>query len=280
MSESSESRPNRRVLVIVIVVVVAAMLLCGCAAVVAVTMFAVRGPGSGRITEIIERNLEWPSRRITATIEAERTFTIGEAPIIEIDNGVGDVRVVPTDAGQVTVKAKLTGYGENQTEAEDAASKIELQMEQLGDAEIRVIAKQPTGLRYLQSPKSDLTLYVPRDATLHARVDVGSMEIKGIAAPLDLSIGVGGMRVREHTLAGNVELSVDVGDISITLPEDSAFALDAHTGVGDIDCAFAVSGSESSGFGPSDAVRGTIGGDGEYAVTLKTGTGSINIRKD
>ena len=107
---------------------------------------------------------------------------------------------------------------------------------------------------------------------VNARTGSGSIRIDGIDAALRARTGSGGIRVAGSP-GGGWDLDTGSGSIRIDLPDDAAFAIEAHTGSGGIrtDHPVAVEGEVRRG-----RLRGTVRGGGPR-LTLHTGSGSITI---
>jgi len=75
--------------------------------------------------------------------------------------------------------------------------------------------------------------------------------------------------------AGRSLMHTSNAHITVTLPADAAFSLDAGTSNGKVTCAFAVTDAESD----DDYLRGTVGSSPETTLVLETSNDNIEIRQ-
>lgn len=109
-----------------------------------------------------------------------------------------------------------------------------------------------------------------------ARSNFGDIVVTdGISATLDLETQSGGITYRGSLGEGPHRLHTDFGDVSITLPEDSAFDFDLETGFGDIHSGFEVT---ISGELNEKHWVGTVNGGGPR-LAISTRNGGISIEK-
>ncbi|MGE3312972.1 MAG: DUF4097 domain-containing protein, partial [Limisphaerales bacterium] len=126
----------------------------------------------------------------------------------------------------------------------------------------------------------------------------GSMKLSAIAAPLDAHTSGGSIRVEslgESVVAstsggsvdatfrrapsGDVELRSSAGGVSVTLPGDAAFQLDAATSAGGVRSEFPVSTVAKTGdHGDRGRLKGSVNGGGAM-IKLRTSAGGVHIRK-
>lgn len=98
---------------------------------------------------------------------------------------------------------------------------------------------------------------------LTGNMGVGEVLIKDVKAPMDIKAGVGDVKVELSQLAGDVTIKNGTGDVSLTMPDNAEFSLNAKKGVGDV----------KNSFGSSKV------GSGKYQVDLKTGVGDVTVNK-
>ena len=115
-----------------------------------------------------------------------------------------------------------------------------------------------------------LTQIAPGDVKVHT--GSGSSVLHGIVGALRVKAGSGRIEIEgQQTGAWNVDTGS--GSVSIKLPEDAAFELDAHTGSGGItvDHPLTVQGKISKRH-----IRGDVRGGGDL-LAVETGSGGIRI---
>lgn len=142
-----------------------------------------------------------------------------------------------------------------------------------GDLEVREV----TGNAYLSTVSGDIIV---------DRIK-GSVEAKSVSGEIKLTDVTEGKNIEAKALSGSVEfegiiypegrysLESHSGDVSVTIPSDSAFDMEAKTFSGDIHTDF-----EITVFGKINrkSLRGSVNGGGAE-VDLKTFSGDINLKK-
>lgn len=117
------------------------------------------------------------------------------------------------------------------------------------------------------------------DITQTGRGDVdaqsgsGTVRLRGIHGAVSASTGSGGIDI-EGALAGDWRLSASSGSVSVGLPPDQAFVLDATTGSGSIDVGRPLT---IEGRVDRKRLRGTVGSGGPL-LHVRTGSGGVQIR--
>ena len=129
------------------------------------------------------------------------------------------------------------------------------------------------------------------EGTLEATTGSGNIEGRGVAGDVEVSTGSGNVEVeglrgslRASTGSGNIsaagalggdwKLRAGVGGLSVSLPAEAAFDLEAHTHSGRIETDHPITVQGSLGRG---RLQGKVRGGG-YRVDLETGSGNIQIR--
>jgi DUF4097 and DUF4098 domain-containing protein YvlB len=115
------------------------------------------------------------------------------------------------------------------------------------------------------------------DAPATARTSGGGIFVETSVTPLKATTSGGSIEARvTSTLEGTVELKSSAGGISLSLPEDARFDLDASTSAGGVHSEFPVSVRDSGE--DRSSLRGPVNGGGPR-VSLRTSAGSIRIRR-
>ncbi len=109
--------------------------------------------------------------------------------------------------------------------------------------------------------------------SVQASTGSGTIRVAGVAGTLDVSTGSGNIR-GAGSQRGDWALSTGSGNITVDLPDDGAFTLDAHTGSGSIDSDQPIT---ASGRFRRDTLRGDVRGGGPL-LKVRTGSGSISIQ--
>jgi DUF4097 and DUF4098 domain-containing protein YvlB len=100
----------------------------------------------------------------------------------------------------------------------------------------------------------------------------GSTELVGISGAVRASAGSGGIKV-EGRQEGRWKLSTGSGSITVSLPDDAAFELDAETNSGSINVEHPITTQHNSS---KKHVKGTVRGGG-HLLRIDTGSGGIRV---
>lgn len=113
----------------------------------------------------------------------------------------GDFRIIASDSDDVTIRAD----GKNR----DQAKKMKVRVLRTGNA---------LDIAFLHVPKNEcpITIAVPRETKLFARMRAGDLSVDGISGDKDLELLAGDMSIQVLNAAdyGPVDLSVRFGDVS------------------------------------------------------------------
>jgi hypothetical protein len=109
--------------------------------------------------------------------------------------------------------------------------------------------------------------------SLQAQTGSGNIQADSVGGEIRAQTGSGSIEVRQVT-KGDVAVQTGSGSVTLTLPSDAAYTLDAQTGSGSISTAQPLTVQGSIG---RRRVTGTVRGGG-HSVRVKTGSGSIDIR--
>lgn len=222
------------------------------------------------------------------------TFSVGSSPAVEVTVGNGDVSLVVGPEGEITVTAELQNMGR---------AEYEYHISQDGDL-ITVDAKTRSGSR------ADVTVTVPGNTEFGLSTGNGNVDVASVQAPGAVNVGNGSILlngVRGHVFgnAGNGNITLrdavgsfnfsvgngaitfqgeltpggesrfNVGNGSVTVelagPPSVTLDLEAEQG-SEVRCDLPVTVSEQSEY----RLVGTIG-NGEAALTIRTGKGNITI---
>jgi hypothetical protein len=112
---------------------------------------------------------------------------------------------------------------------------------------------------------------------LNIEQGVGDVPVTGVQGAGRIALGVGNVDLQQVAPMGSYNVTVGVGDVSMTVIEGLAFELIARTSVGDI--------RNNLGLAPSDGpvderVDGVVGTDPQARVNIRVDTGSIRIEQE
>lgn len=148
---------------------------------------------------------------IAASTEArEEALNLGEnsvqseaadITIVRLHLKDGDFRIVGVDSDEITIRTE----GKNA----DQAKHMKVRLQRSGDS---------LDLTFLNVPKNDVqvTIAIPKDTNLFARMRAGDLSVDGVAGDKDLELLAGDLSlgVPEPAEYGPVDLSVRFGDVS------------------------------------------------------------------
>lgn len=278
---------SQRTWIIVGVVAVLLVGLCICAAVAAVL---VGGVGGFRFTDM-------GGTGVSETVTSE--FELATPGRLSVENDVGQITIRASAGNVVRVSATKRVRGRAGGAAQQLLDEITVTTDSTG-SEGQVRAAIPDGLQ-AASVSVDLDIRVPPQVALDVANRVGSVTVGGTQGALQVFSGVGEIHADDVQLlgdsrfetnvgkiafsgrlpaSGSVVLTTNTGDITVNLPADSQFIVDAQTGVGDIDSEFTTEARESAEAEGilSHVLRGRVGANPDVTLRLETGTGSIDIR--
>ena len=109
--------------------------------------------------------------------------------------------------------------------------------------------------------------------SLHAQTGSGNIEANSVGGEVRAQTGSGSVEVRQIARA-DVNVQTGSGSVTLSLPPDAAYTLDARTGSGSITTSQPLT---VQGRVRRNHVTGTVRGGGN-TVTVRTGSGSIAIR--
>ena len=229
------------------------------------------------------------NRRSISSIETH-TFSVETQPKIIIKNNAGAIRVHPGgEEYQVVVQTTRRGRVW-------LGGHIDVQYDQK-TAKNSLAVKANGGWSFIGSQWVDFDITVPRNADLELKNDAGSITVDGIAGQFSCVTNAGSVKVTDSWLYGNSRLKTDAGSIafsgaldprgsysmgsdagsvSVTLPPNASFRLDARTDVGSINSDFPLTIQRDY---PGGKARCDVGLPPYPTLKLRTDVGSINIRQ-
>jgi len=245
----------------------------------------------------------------------EKHFAVSGKPDVVLTTFDGSIEVRPWDKADVQVVIEKRGRDHDdvaaiEVKAEQQGDRIEIS--------VKEPRRDHDGFNlHFHNRSARLIVSVPAASNIAAKSGDGSIDIERVAGRVQLRSGDGSIRgrmlggdveantgdgsikldgkltgLRVHTGDGSVTIHADpgsspdtdwdivTGDGSVTLAVPDGFdaELDAHTGDGGIHMRD-VTLSNVTGKISRNTVRGRLG-DGGHAVRVRTGDGSITLRRD
>jgi hypothetical protein len=151
-----------------------------------------------------------------------------------------------------------------------------------------------------RSPQIDVRITTPRRTDVAVDLDAGEVALSGVEGAVDIAADVGRVNMADLqtpdrlvvetnvaeiifsgalTPGASYRLTSDVGAIRMTLPADSAFAIDAASNVGAVTMGFDVAGETSQQL-VGRSVQGVVGGDDSTTVYLRSDVGAISVQPE
>jgi DUF4097 and DUF4098 domain-containing protein YvlB len=243
----------------------------------------------------------------------EKHFTVSGKPEVSLTTFDGSIEIRPWDKSDVQVVIEKRGRDH------DDVAQVEVKAEQNGnriEVAIKEPHRDRGFNLHFHNRSAKLIVSVPAASDIAAKSGDGSIDIERVAGHVQLRSGDGSIRgrmlggdidadtgdgsikldgkltsLRVHTGDGSVvvraesgssagaDWDIATGDGSVTLevPEGFGAELDAHTGDGGIHMRD-ITLTNVSGEIKRNTVRGRLGAGG-HAVRVRTGDGSITLRK-
>ena len=260
---------NRTVWIVVAVVV--ALLLCCCVLVVGVAVAGLlaagpltQGGGIGRVEE-----------------RTEQIITVGEAPMLEVDNFAGDLVVFRGEDEQMRIIA---------TKRANSSSRLDQITVAISEREegVRIEASHP-GME-IGNVSVRFEIYMPADAQVDLHTGAGNVQtadvegkisvhtgagnvrVQGAAAPVTLEAGAGEIDY-EGQPQGTCTFDNGAGNITLRLPEDVNVDVELTTGIGNVN----VTGYDVDGQVSGTEVNGVIGTGEDATIRAHTGVGNVAL---
>ncbi len=145
-----------------------------------------------------------------------------------------------------------------------------------------VVVTSGAGEATLHSGFGTIAVESPRGLAVAADTGMGGVRVgDGVVRDLKLKSNMGAVHCSAVLMQGRHELETAMGAVTLILPDDAAARIDAQTTFGSVTSAFPlvrVGRSGPMGFGGVRMV-GTIGGEAQTDVTLRSSKGAISIKR-
>jgi len=239
---------------------------------------------------------------------AGRVEAVTSSGAIAVNNGKGEVKLTSsygnltiagkntavtasTSSGEISVKdaqgpVKISsGYGAVKVagaatvDAETKSGDITIQGV-VGDVRAKsgygklVVEQAPAGAT-LETSSGDIQLKAAR-GKVKATSGYGKIDAEVEDAIVTVSSKSGDVHVRGRLADGDHALQSGYGAVTLVLPADSQFRLNAKTNYGKVTTGFAV---ETSGKKTDNQIVGKVGAAPKTALTITTSSGDIEVRK-
>ena len=228
----------------------AALLIFVILAGAAVTTAANLSTEVGSIFDINGADL-WDITGNNFTFDEHEEAAAPDGSSIEIVNVFGDVEVRSSNADRVLVDVKKTVRGTTKDEAERLSKNFTFSIAHEED-EYRIASNQIS--RERQRYKSSLVIQVPKRSSLRVNNRNGNVHVTD--------------------LGGNQDITAQFGNVTIELPSNSSFRINAHTELGRIDSDFG--GLQTNKANHETFATGQVGQAGPQ-ITISVHHGNIHV---
>jgi hypothetical protein len=158
------------------------------------------------------------------TASRDDSFSVGAEPHLTVDSQSGDVEIVASQDGKVTIQAILRDAPNVQYEASQEGDNVLVKATVSGTS-------LPDVIQFRTARGADLTIAVPPGTRLEVKTLRGSMRLSGIEASGTVHTGAGPLALTD--VRGEFMASTGTGDIDVTRL-DGAVALETTRGEVDI----------------------------------------------
>jgi len=238
--------------------------------------------------------------------EWEHSYPVTGKPQVVVDTNDGNVEIATGSSQQVAVRVVSHGWKINKdltVTGTQAGNRVEIKLHRdnkvclgfcfqsirvevtvpresdlelhSGDGNLRV--DDVRGNLQLETNDGDIRLRAV-EGSLHANTHDGNVDVEGRFQLLNIHTGDGNVDARVSAAVSPQPgwvLRTGDGNIRLTLPEDFAADIDAHTGDGSVKVDFPIT---TSGSTQESAVRGKINGGG-IPIELQTSDGDVRVEK-
>jgi DUF4097 and DUF4098 domain-containing protein YvlB len=209
----------------------------------------------------------------------ERSFAVGDAPTLTVDNFAGDVTVRAGEGDTIHVVATKRAARKSNLE------KIEVEMTERDDG-LEIKTDKPSGTKNVSV---DLEITAPASTRLDLHTGAGDAIVRDIGGDMRVDSGAGDVEIDDangeidaHTGAGDIDvrdvtgpiyLDTGAGDIDV---RDATGVVRLDTGAGDIDYGGRPQGDCRFETGAGD-IKLRLPADVNVEVDLDTGVGDIDV---
>jgi hypothetical protein len=244
------------------------------------------------------RNIEALGAGVEVTEGLAQSASVTGPVTLVVDVPVGDITVRAAAGNQVAWQATKRAWGWNRSQAKAVSDAITVEFQQSGNR----IEIGAGGLKAVENvpraPQVDLTISVPEETAVQLGSNVGRVLIAGTRGDVNIQADVGEValqdvlpsaalhvetRVASIDLAGllaeraTYRLTSDIGRISLRLPPDSAFSIDARSDIGSVNLGFPLAGQSSRQGFVGEAARGDVGVNPTASLVLRSRVGAISV---
>jgi predicted membrane protein len=203
-----------------------------------------------------------------ASITTTQCFEFASSGTIQIVDSFGSVKIEGWDKEEVELT--VTKRTQKKYEPKDLAKaakdleRFNVTTESVGETSMLVITTTYpswTPARMFRGKTNlnlDYLIKVPRQSTLFIKHGIGEVDVTNVS--------------------GDVEATASIGEISLKLPEDQSYAVDAHVRIGDVSSEFGQTTHRKGLFAVGAKLTGDPA-DPTRRIFLRVGIGDINVTR-
>ncbi len=244
----------------------------------------------------------------TAEESVSRSFLVDSAPLVIVETFNGPIEVIRGEPGQVDCRVQTQSRGFGRERAEANLTRLGVGIRREADV-IRVAVSPGQGGKF-RDAKGSVTLLVPENATLHLTTRNGKVKVQGVEGPIQARTSNGPIEVQGASgivslessngrikcaadqaivsletsngpidfqgslVSGLSTLKTSNGKITLRLPEDQVFHLDAQ---GKNKDGLAVSSEFDNDYARQAALIGDVGPASGVVIKARTSNGSVRV---
>lgn len=155
-------------------------------------------------------------------------------PTLIVDSDSGNITILPGEGTDIEVEMVKTGWGSNQTEAEQAAKGIQVTVQETGDTlqfTYRVPDEFGVGLYRGGQDSVDFTIHVPAETAVEITGGFGDISLTGLSQRVTVETGFGVVTAQDlQTGENSIRLVTNFGDLSVKDSQGKDIYLESANG--------------------------------------------------
>jgi hypothetical protein len=300
-SETTTSVPkNNRTVWIVIGAVAILLVLCCCLAAAAWGVIRNNVNNLSRNFNLDNPGLTNPGGVTGATRSEDFNASkpVDGVPTITVNLAFADVQIETGAAGEVAVRGQMIVA--DTTNAPSLLQSLQPQIRVTGDQVTISNDWQESLNNGVTRRQLEVTIVIPSGSSLTVKMGAGRLVINETQGDLSINIGAADVELRQveverqldvQTGAGRItyegavvpnaaySFKTGAGAITLSLPANSSFHLNASSNVGNVTCDFELSGDSGGGNLVGKRVQGDVGPSPTATLDLTSAVGQIDIRR-
>lgn len=278
---------------LVLITVIIFALLTGCTSDFKVNDVVVKDI-SDKITQAVIENID---SNIDAEKQETHTLDATNSAELIVKSEVGDIIIMTHDSNEIVIDANIKAKSNTKERAEELVESFKYSIEEKGkkisidttgyngktisdEIIVDLIIKIPSSIETtsVTSNVGDIN-FENINGTINSIANVGDITIKNSSASYDIKADVGDVELRDGSILGESIFYLNVGDINVTTNDISmAESLSAETKVGDIKMSL----PENSNYEADirefmQEPRNELAGTGKTKIKLITDVGNIDF---